>query len=95
MQTYALIRDGRVAEIIKVPANTAPIEERYTPEIVAACAAMTASQAKTVQEGWFYDGEAFAAPPPPAPPSPPPEPTKAELMAELQALMARIQALPD
>jgi hypothetical protein len=95
MQTYARIADGRVAEIIKVPANTPPIEERFHPDIVAASVLLTTSQAKSVQEGWTYDGEGFAAPPPAEAPPPPPEPTKAELMAQLQALMARIEALPD
>jgi hypothetical protein len=72
MQTYALIRDGVVAEIVKVPANTPPIDERFHPDIVAASVLLTTSQAKAVQEGWLYEGEGFAAPPDPGPAAPTP-----------------------
>lgn len=41
--------------------------------------------------GWGYDGQAFTAPPPA--PEPAPAPTKEQLLAQLQALQAQIQAL--
>lgn len=40
----------------------------------------------------WRDGDLVAAPPPPAPPAPP-APTAADLMAQIQALMARVQAM--
>lgn len=43
--------------------------------------------------GWLYDGQTFTAPPPPPAPEPAPAPTKEQLMAELAALTAKIQAL--
>jgi len=43
--------------------------------------------------GWFYDGTTFSPPPEPEPIPEPTAPTKEELMAELAALTAKIQAL--
>ena len=43
--------------------------------------------------GWGYDGQTFTAPPAPPAPEPTPAPTKEQLMAELAALTAKIQAL--
>lgn len=43
--------------------------------------------------GWKYDGTAFTAPDPVPEPEPSPAPTKEELLAELQALTAKINAL--
>ena len=42
--------------------------------------------------GWHYDGNTFT-PPAPVAPVVEPAPTKEQLMAELQALTAKIQAL--
>lgn len=44
--------------------------------------------------GWTYANGVFTAPPKPEPePTPAPAPTKEQLMAELTALTAKIQAL--
>lgn len=43
--------------------------------------------------GWLYDGQSFTNPNPPVAVAPPPAPTKEELLAELQALTAKINAL--
>jgi len=43
--------------------------------------------------GWLYDGQTFTNPNPPVVVEPPPAPTKEQLMAELQALTAKINAL--
>lgn len=46
-----------------------------------------------VRSGWTFDGNNFSAPPAPEPFVRPTEPTKEELLAQLQALQAQIQAL--
>ena len=43
--------------------------------------------------GWLFDGSTFTNPNPPVVAEPAPAPTKEELMAELAALTAKIQAL--
>jgi hypothetical protein len=43
--------------------------------------------------GWLYDGQTFTNPNPPVVGAPPAEPTKEQLLAELQALTAKINAL--
>jgi hypothetical protein len=43
--------------------------------------------------GWRYDGTSYVAPDPLPAPTPAPAPTKEQLMAELAALTAKIQAL--
>jgi hypothetical protein len=43
--------------------------------------------------GWSYDGKKFIAPPPAPISEPAPAPTKEQLLAQLQALQAQIQAL--
>lgn len=43
--------------------------------------------------GWLYDGSTFTNPNPPVAVEPAPAPTKEQLMAELQALTAKINAL--
>lgn len=43
--------------------------------------------------GWLYDGSTFTNPNPPAVVEPAPAPTKEQLMAQLTALSAQIQAL--
>lgn len=44
--------------------------------------------------GWAYDGARFTAPPlPPGTDAPLPQPSKAELLAQLAALQAKIEAL--
>ena len=43
--------------------------------------------------GWKYDGTNFTAPDPIPEPEPAPAPTKEQLLAELQALSAKINAM--
>jgi hypothetical protein len=43
--------------------------------------------------GWTFDGTNFAPPPEPTPIVAPAAPTKEELLAQLQAIQAQIQAL--
>jgi hypothetical protein len=43
--------------------------------------------------GWLYNGSTFTNPNPPVAVEPSPAPTKEQLMAELAALTAKIQAL--
>lgn len=43
--------------------------------------------------GWLYDGQTFTNPNPPVAVELPTEPTKEQLMAELSALTAKINAL--
>ncbi len=46
------------------------------------------------QGAWTWSaGSLVAAPAPPAPP-PPPQPTRADLMAQITALLAKVEALP-
>lgn len=93
MTLYARIQDGTVAEIIEVT-DGPTLEERYHPDIVAQCVTLKGAQVQNVTPGYTYDGSSFTAPVAPEPPAAA-EPTKAELLAELQALMAKIAALPD
>lgn len=46
-----------------------------------------------VRSGWTFDGTNFAPPPEPEPIAAPVAPTKEELLAQLQAIQAQIQAL--
>lgn len=43
--------------------------------------------------GWQYDGNSYVAPDPLPAPAPAPAPTKEQLMAQIAALSAQIQAL--
>jgi hypothetical protein len=43
--------------------------------------------------GWLFDGQTFTNPNPPVAVEPAPAPTKEQLLAELQALTSKIQAL--
>lgn len=45
--------------------------------------------------GWLYVDGQFSPPPEPAPAPVPAQPSKSELMAQIEALMARVAALPD
>lgn len=93
MTTYARIVDGKVAEIIVIDGDP-PIEDRYHPDVVATCVALKGAQVQNVTEGYTYDGSSFAAPVAPEAPAVA-EPTKAELLAQIEALMAKVEALPD
>lgn len=52
------------------------------------------SNVSGIAEGWRHDGKDFTPPPPPPPP-PKPEVTKADLLAQLAALQAQVEALPS
>ncbi len=64
MQTYAHIAGGIVVELIEIPDDGPPIEARYHPDLVAQLVPVPAGV--EVAERWTWDGQAFAAPPPPA-----------------------------
>lgn len=61
----ARIVGGLVAELIEVPSDGPPVEDLFTPEVLAECVPATGN----VELGWQWDGQDFAAPP--ATPSPP------------------------
>jgi len=65
MRTYALIEDGKVSEIIPPYVNPdgvdVPIEERYTPNMVAQMVDITDLDPQPQQQ-WTYNGSVFAAP---------------------------------
>lgn len=65
MARYALLRGREVHEIIVVEAD-ASLDERFHPDLVA----RMQPAGDEVQEGWIWDGQAFAPPVPPAPPVP-------------------------
>lgn len=95
MQTFAMIHDGLVAEIIEIPAGEPPLEERFHPDIVAACVPATAK----VQEGWLYDGSTFKAPSPPSQPEVPRRTLKSDVWrraneAEATAMDQMLNAAP-
>lgn len=94
MTTYALIRDGVVADVIPPHPSGAALEDCFAPEIVAACVALKGAQVTNVRSGYTYDGSSFSAPVAPEPVAVA-EPTKAELLAQIAALMAKVEALPD
>jgi hypothetical protein len=68
MKTYAFIEDGKVSEIIPPYVNPegvdVPIEDRYTPNMVAQMVDITDLDPQPQQQ-WTYDGSVFAAPVPP------------------------------
>lgn len=43
--------------------------------------------------GWLFDGQTYTDPNPPVATEPAPAPTKEQLLAQLQAIQAQIQAL--
>lgn len=63
MESFAMIRDGMVAEIINIEAGTPSLSDRFHPDFIASCVAAPGE----VAPGWLWDGEAFAPPPPPEP----------------------------
>jgi len=76
---YAIIENGLVANVVVADAEFA------TQNGWIAC--------PDAGPGWKYDGTTFTEPDPIPEPTPTPEPTKEQLMAELAALTAKIQAL--
>tara|TARA_R110000868_G_scaffold409020_1_gene693684 strand:+ start:70 stop:315 length:246 start_codon:yes stop_codon:yes gene_type:complete len=76
---YAVIENGLVANVVVADAEFAAQNGWI------AC--------PDAGPGWKYDGVAFTEPDPIPEPTPAPAPTKEQLMAELAALTAKIQAL--
>ena len=81
---FAYIENGIVYDSIMVRPETV-----FYPHY----ASLFVEVPEEVRSGWTFDGTNFAPPPAPQPEAEPPAPTKEELMAELAALTAKIQAL--
>jgi hypothetical protein len=64
MTLYARVQDGVVAELFTPPDGVS-----IASCFVASIAAMFVAAPDGVQQGWTYDGSAFAAPTPPPPPN--------------------------
>ena len=76
---YAIVNDGIVVNVVVAD------EELAAQNGWVEC--------PTAGPGWLYDGQTFTAPPVPPAPEPAPAPTKEQLLAQLQALQAQINAL--
>ncbi|MBP0492152.1 hypothetical protein [Roseomonas indoligenes] len=88
MQTFARVQDGIVAEIVKIPANTPPLEERYHPDLIPAFVELSGPGSQSIGEGWLYDGSTFTAP---APVEAPEDPVPTSITPR-QARLALLQA---
>jgi hypothetical protein len=84
MKTYARIRSGLVAELLKTDGD---ITSMFNPELVW----VDVSAQQDIAEGWQFDGTSFTAPL--VAPTAAPAPTIAELQAQIAALGAKIAAL--
>ena len=67
-ESYALVRDGVVVEIVHVPDGSAPLQHLFHASVIAQLHRLTEEQAETVKADWLADAGAFLAPP--APPAP-------------------------
>lgn len=76
---YAIIENGVVTNVVVAEADYAA-EQGWI-------------ECPNAGLGWLYDGQTFTAPPVPPAPEPVPTPTKEQLLAQLQALQAQINAL--
>ena len=76
---YAIIEDGVVKNVVLADADFAA-QQGWV-------------ECPEAGPGWKYENGVFVAAPPPESPAPPPAPTKEELLAQLQALTAQINAL--
>lgn len=76
---YAIIEDGVVKNVVLADADFAA-QQGWV-------------ECPEAGPGWKYENGVFVAAPPSEPPAPPPAPTKEELLAQLQALTAQINAL--
>jgi hypothetical protein len=83
---YVYLQHGVVVDKVRVPPETV-FAAPYASEFIEA--------PDEVTHGWLYDGTTFTAPPAPIVPEvvAPAAPTKEELLAQLQAIQAQIQAL--
>ena len=83
---WALIKNGVVVDRYRVPPTSILTEDYATGFIEAP---------DDVDHNWLFDGETFTAPPA-LEPAPEPQPiTKEQLLAQLQALQAQIEALGE
>ena len=92
MTIYARVQDGTVMELLELPAGI-DIGTLFHPSLT--WIALKGAQIQNVIPGYTYDGSSFTAPAPLPEPEPAAEPTKAELLAQIAALMAKVEALPD
>lgn len=76
---YAIIENGVVVNVVVADAEFA-LQQGWI-------------ECPSGAPGWLYDGQTFTAAPPPPAPEPAPAPTKEQLLAQLQALQAQINAL--
>jgi hypothetical protein len=67
MKSFARVADGLVAEIIDIPADGPPVEDRFHPDLLASLVEVKGA-APAVGDGW--DGKRFRAAPPPPPAAP-------------------------
>ncbi len=81
---FAYINNGNVYDCYEVRPETI-FNPTYASQFVEV--------PEEVRSGWRFDGTNFAPPPEPEPTVTPAEPTKEELLAQLQAIQAQIQAL--
>jgi hypothetical protein len=83
---YVYFENGIVTDRVRVDPFTI-FSEQYAEKFIEA--------PDGVEPGWLYDGTTFSAPPAPIVPEviAPAAPTKEELLAQVQALTAQIQAL--
>jgi hypothetical protein len=83
---YVYVKNGVVVDKAQIPPEKV-FAEPYASQFIEA--------PDEVKLGWLHDGTTFTAPPAPVIPEvvTPPAPTREELMAQLAALSAQIQAL--
>jgi hypothetical protein len=79
VQKYAIIENGTVSNIVVATQDFASEQGWVLGE--------------TARIGDTWDGTTFTSPPAPEPAPPPPPPTKEDLLVQLQALQAQIEAL--
>ena len=88
MKTYALIVDNYVSQLVLPYVNPdgveVPIEERFTPDMVAMMVDITDMEPQP-QPNWTYDGTTFSAPAPY-------QPSPAEILAQNQANQTNLLA---
>jgi hypothetical protein len=70
MPNYARTDGGIVRELISIPEDGPPIEQRFHPDLVATLVEVPGGV--SVSEGWLWNGEQFSPPSPQAPAPLPP-----------------------
>lgn len=94
MKSYARIVDGVVTETYAPPEGMklVPGTGGLLTGLPGEWVVLTAAQAKKVSDHWLFDGTAFSAPPTLDAPT---QPSKADILARIEALTALAQSLPD